>query len=130
MVTRFGTDTSPSSGSSSPTTMRNNVVLPAPFGPTRPTFSPGLSWNEASTNTSCLPYCLLILENEIICFQPTRMPTGCVTASQHERAAVFLVRNESQKKWPRDFAAFSVGKILERFTGGPSFSCHPFSSLL
>src|SRR6516225_4457059 len=76
MVSRFGTDTSPSSGSSSPTTIRNNVVLPAPFGPTSPTFSPGLSWNEASTNSSCLPYCLLILENEIIHFQATRNARG------------------------------------------------------
>jgi uncharacterized protein (DUF1501 family) len=40
---RFGTDTSPSSGASSPTIIRKSVVLPAPFGPTRPTFSPALS---------------------------------------------------------------------------------------
>src|SRR5271167_2730473 len=62
----LGTETSPSSGTSSPTTMRNRVVLPEPLGPTRPTFSPGFSWNEASTKTSCLPYCLLMLEKEII----------------------------------------------------------------
>ena len=30
--------------------------MPEPFGPTSPTFSPGLSWNEASTKSSCLPY--------------------------------------------------------------------------
>src|SRR6266481_1616462 len=66
MVRRFGTETSPSSGTSSPTTMRKSVVFPAPLGPTRPTFSPGLSWNEASTKSTCLPYCLLILENEIM----------------------------------------------------------------
>src|SRR6516225_2799288 len=90
MVSRFGTDTSPSSGSSSPTTIRNNVVLPAPFGPTSPTFSPGLSWNEASTNSSCLPYCLLILENEIIRFQATRMPEGCVSNNQHRTADLDL----------------------------------------
>ena len=46
--------------------IRNSVVLPEPLGPTRPTFSPGLSWKEASTNRTCLPYCLLTLENEII----------------------------------------------------------------
>ena len=41
----FGTETVPSSGLSSPTTMRNSVVLPAPLGPTSPTFSPGFNWN-------------------------------------------------------------------------------------
>src|SRR5579872_4606013 len=65
MVRRLGTVTSPSSGSSSPTIMRKSVVLPEPLGPTRPTFSPGLSWKEASTKTNCLPYCLLMLEKEI-----------------------------------------------------------------
>src|SRR6185295_7052653 len=66
MVSFFGTETSPSSGDSSPTIMRNSVVLPAPLGPTRPTFSPGLSWKEASTNSTCRPYCLLTREKEII----------------------------------------------------------------
>src|SRR6187200_705055 len=66
MVRRLGTDTSPSSAASSPTIIRNSVVLPAPLGPTRPTFSPGFSWNEASTKISWRPYCLLILEREII----------------------------------------------------------------
>src|SRR5216684_5576735 len=79
MVRRFGTETSPSSGTSSPTTMRKSVVFPAPLGPTRPTFSPGLSWNEASTKTSCLPYCLLMLEKEIIQFQANRIRNSCVT---------------------------------------------------
>src|SRR5512133_4025265 len=46
--------------------MRKSVDLPAPFGPTRPTFSPGLSWKSASMNRTCLPYCLLTLENEIM----------------------------------------------------------------
>ena len=46
--------------------MRNSVVLPDPLGPTKPIFSPGLSWNEASTKRTCLPYCLLTLENEIM----------------------------------------------------------------
>src|ERR1700732_1489176 len=61
----LGSETEPSSGSSSPTTMRKRVVLPAPLGPTRPTFSPGFNWKEASTKINCLPYCLLILEKEI-----------------------------------------------------------------
>src|SRR5579872_6783006 len=65
MVSFFGTETVPSSGASSPTTMRKRVVLPEPLGPTRPTFSPGFNWKEASTKMSCLPYCLLMLEKEI-----------------------------------------------------------------
>src|SRR5688572_31655596 len=60
----FGTDTSPSSGDSSPVIIRKMVVLPAPFGPTRPTFSPGLSWKEVSTKSTCRPYCLLMRERE------------------------------------------------------------------
>ena len=43
MVSFRGTVTSPSSGTSSPTIIRKSVVLPAPFGPTRPTFSPGFN---------------------------------------------------------------------------------------
>ncbi len=66
MVSFFGTVTSPSSGDSSPMIMRKRVVLPAPFGPTRPTFSPGFSWKDASTKRICLPYCLLTLANEIM----------------------------------------------------------------
>src|SRR5262245_3963495 len=66
MLNRRGTVTSPSSGVSSPTIIRKTVVFPAPFGPTRPARSCGFSWNEASTNRTCLPYCLETLANEII----------------------------------------------------------------
>ena len=61
----LGTEMVPSSADSSPTIMRKRVVLPEPFGPTRPTFWPGLSWKEASTNSTCRPCCLLTLEKEI-----------------------------------------------------------------
>src|SRR5258708_33424836 len=60
MVVFIGPETCPSSGDSCTTIIRKRVVLPAPFGPTSPARSPGLSWNEASTKTSCLPYCLEI----------------------------------------------------------------------
>src|SRR5688572_13140856 len=46
--------------------MRKSVVFPEPFGPTSPTFSPGLSWKDASTKRICLPYCLFILLKEIM----------------------------------------------------------------
>src|SRR6476659_9110733 len=66
MVNFLGTETVPSSGVSSPTTMRKSVVLPAPLGPTSPTFSPGFNWKDASTKSNCLPYCLLMFEKEIM----------------------------------------------------------------
>ena len=66
MVVPLGMETAPSSGDSSPTISRNTVVLPAPLGPTRPTFSPGLSWNEVSTNRTWRPYCLEMLARVIM----------------------------------------------------------------
>src|SRR5665213_951875 len=66
MVSFLGSETEPSSGSSSPTTIRKSVVLPEPLGPTKPTFSPGFNWKDASTKTNCLPYCLLIFAKEIM----------------------------------------------------------------
>ena len=61
----FGRSIAPSSGCSSPTISRNTVLLPAPLGPTSPTFSPGLIWNDASTNRIWPPYCLVTDENAI-----------------------------------------------------------------
>src|SRR5258706_6830508 len=66
MVSLRGRSIAPSSEVSSPVMRRKMVVLPAPLGPTSPTFSPGLSWNDASTNSTCAPYCLVTLENEIM----------------------------------------------------------------
>jgi hypothetical protein len=66
MLTPRSTTTWPSSGGSWPVTMRNSVVLPAPFGPTRPIFSPRCNAAEASMNRSCWPFCLLMLSRRII----------------------------------------------------------------
>src|SRR5713226_2993637 len=76
MVAFLGTDVSPSSACSSPTIIRNKVVLPDPFGPTRPTLSPGLSWKDASTNRTCRPYCLLMRENAIMLETKLRAQTA------------------------------------------------------
>jgi hypothetical protein len=46
--------------------MRNSVVLPAPFGPTRPTFSPLVRAAEASTKRSWWPFCLEMLSRRIM----------------------------------------------------------------
>src|SRR5262249_48733604 len=90
IVSFFGTDTSPSSGDSSPTIMRKIVVLPDPLGPTRPTFSPGFSWNEASTKRICFPYCLLIFVKETIPPLPavssTRSSPGSGSIGRHDYA--------------------------------------------
>ena len=61
-----------------PTIMRKSVVLPEPFGPTSPTFSPGLSWNDASTNRTWRPYCLLMPENAIMAW--VRQDRPCSSA--------------------------------------------------
>jgi len=66
METFLGTVMTPSSALSSPLIIRKSVVLPAPFGPTSPAFSPGLSWKEASTKMTWRPYCLLTEEKEIM----------------------------------------------------------------
>src|SRR5947207_10105714 len=66
MESFLGTVMVPSSADSSPAIIRKSVVLPAPFGPTSPARSPGLSWKEASTKTTCRPYCLLTEEKEIM----------------------------------------------------------------
>src|SRR5512145_3368156 len=90
MVSFLGTVTSPSSVPSSPVIRRKIVVLPAPLGPTSPTFSPGLSWNDASTNRTCPPYCLHTPVNEIISRAEHRPAGGArqpeVTGVQSTRA--------------------------------------------
>src|SRR4051812_31051852 len=46
--------------------MRNSVVLPAPFGPTSPTFSPFWMPIEASMNRIWWPFCLEMLSRRIM----------------------------------------------------------------
>src|SRR5277367_4237040 len=106
--------------------MRKSVVLPDPLGPTSPTFSPGFNWNEASTKSNCLPYCLLMFEKEIIlkeqlaarCFyqcsvarnwrppalrKKMRMdghPAVLVMPARSERRATHLERFAVSAQWP------------------------------
>ena len=58
--------TTPSSGCSVPAIMRKIVVLPAPLGPTSPTFSPFWTPIDASMNRIWWPFCLLMLSRQIM----------------------------------------------------------------
>src|SRR5882672_2950981 len=66
MVMPRSRETWPSSGSSWPEIIRKSVVLPAPFGPTRPIFSPFWRAAEASMKRIWWPTCLLTLSRRII----------------------------------------------------------------
>src|SRR3954452_4169013 len=66
MVMPRSVETCPSSGGSSPAIIRNSVVLPAPFGPTSPIFSPLLRAADASMNRIWWPACLLTLSRRIM----------------------------------------------------------------
>src|SRR3569832_338457 len=65
MLTPRSMEIWPSSGDSCFVIRRKTVDLPAPFGPTRPTFSPRWMAAEASTNRICGPCCLLIWSRRI-----------------------------------------------------------------
>jgi hypothetical protein len=45
----------PASGEAMPSSMRNVVVLPAPFGPSRPKHSPASTWNDSPSTTVFSP---------------------------------------------------------------------------
>src|SRR5882757_4465585 len=66
MLMPRSSDTCPSSGCSCPEIIRNSVVLPAPFGPTRPIFSPFWRAAEASMKRIWWPTCLLTLSRRIM----------------------------------------------------------------
>src|SRR3954447_400743 len=53
--TELGASIVPATGSSIPATVRSNVVLPAPFGPTSPTTTPGGTSNVTLSRTRCRP---------------------------------------------------------------------------
>src|SRR6185503_15127934 len=50
------TSTVPAAGSSSPSSTRNSVVFPPPFGPSTQTDSPGATSNETSSSAGGPPY--------------------------------------------------------------------------
>ena len=66
MVTPRSIETWPSSGASSPVIRRKTVDLPAPLGPTSPTFSPRWMAAAASTKRIWRPCCLLIWSSRIM----------------------------------------------------------------
>src|SRR5438034_5321704 len=53
--------TAPSSGLTTPTTMLNVVVLPAPFGPSRPTISAAATVSDTPLTTRLRRYCFTSL---------------------------------------------------------------------
>src|SRR5512140_543869 len=65
MVTPRSMETWPSSGCSSRVMSRKSVDLPAPLGPTRPTFSPRCSVAEASRKRIWFPCCLPMASRRI-----------------------------------------------------------------
>src|SRR5262245_17500029 len=77
---------------------RNNVVLPEPFGPTRPTFSPAFNWNEASTKRIWRPYCLLMRLSEIM--RSSRDGNVQLGAEQHRSIVVARGPFEQRRHGP------------------------------
>jgi hypothetical protein len=56
----------PADGAMIPARHRSVVVLPAPFGPTRPSTSPGPTVKEMRSTAVNAPYCLASRSTEII----------------------------------------------------------------
>ena len=67
------TQTSPSVGSSSPTTVFSRTLLPAPFAPTKPTRSPWTTVSSTSASTTSSPNCIPTWRSS-----NTRWPPRCV----------------------------------------------------
>jgi hypothetical protein len=73
--------TSPLVGCNTPSIMLMVVVLPAPFGPSRPTISPGFTVNESSSSATIEPYVLRRLTARSAmrsAAAPDRAPDGVV----------------------------------------------------
>src|SRR3954447_8008172 len=89
MVTPRSTETWPPSGCSSLVIKRKIVVLPEPFGPTRPTFSPRLIAAEASMKRICLPCCLPMPSSRITktpCCERGEGPAGAAHIASQANA--------------------------------------------
>src|SRR5574341_1574639 len=65
MVAVFVRRTCPASASISPVRIRQSVVLPAPFGPTRPMRCPRVMCHVRSLKTTCPPKDLLMFSSWI-----------------------------------------------------------------
>src|SRR4051812_1758311 len=86
MVMPRSSETWPSSGSSCPEIIRKSVVLPAPFGPTRPIFSPFCRAAEASMKRIWWPTCLLTLSRRIIVAQAWKLLAALMPCSAQGKA--------------------------------------------
>src|SRR4051812_3086826 len=73
---RGGMETSPASAWSSPRTSANRLDLPAPFGPTRPTFCPGWTFIDASSRRTRAARRRVMLEMRSTDWTPTYAGAG------------------------------------------------------
>src|SRR6186997_803806 len=94
--------TEPQSGASSPSIKRRMVVLPPPFSPTRPHFSPGSMRKLAPRSTSSAPKCFLTLST---IRSDTRSGSSSLLEDQH---AVELLVGELAR------AIGAVGEVVRR----------------
>ena len=84
----------PSSGFSTPVSILNNVVLPAPFGPITPTIPPGGSWNDklSINNFSSNP---LVKLSASITTPPRRGPAGIEICARPTSSRSFWLTKSS-----------------------------------
>src|SRR3954453_11039939 len=95
MVMPRSVETCPSSGSSSPAIIRNSVVLPAPFGPTSPIFSPLWRAADASMKRIWWPTCLLTLSRRIMRSQEVDMLPPLLVHARRRWKAQFRARPQA-----------------------------------
>src|SRR5664279_4731097 len=102
--------------------IRKRVDFPAPFGPTRPTFSPGLSWKSASMNSTCRPYCLLTFENEI-------MGIRCAECVARHAGAAEDPETGDRGRGKQDPQAYGDSRVPQAPCPAPEPRDHPSSPL-